>query len=67
MKFAANLAVFGSQLVATGDLVFAARADGIKGASMIAGGLISGTSNMSMGFCGQNVDSYEAEYFRLVL
>jgi Flp pilus assembly protein TadG len=66
-QFAANLAVFGSQIVATKNIEFAARADGIKGASMIAGGLISGTSNMSMGFCGSNVDGYEAEYFRLAL
>jgi len=67
MKFAANLAVFGSQLVATQNIEFAARAEGIEGASMIAGGLISGTSNMSMGFCGDNVEGYEAEYFRLAL
>ena len=67
MKFAANLAVFGSQLVATNDIEFAARAEGIEGASMIAGGLISGTSNMSMGFCGKSVEGYEAEYFRLAL
>ena len=40
-------------------------AEGIEGASMIAGGLISGTSNMSMGFCGKSVEGYEAEYFRL--
>jgi hypothetical protein len=65
MKFAANLAVFGSQLVATNNIEFAARAEGIEGASMIAGGLISGTSNMSMGFCGDNVEGFEAEYFRL--
>lgn len=65
MKFAANLAVFGSQLVATKNIEFAARAEGIEGASMIAGGLISGTSNMSMGFCGKSVEGYEAEYFRL--
>jgi len=67
MKFAANLAVFGSQLVATNDIEFAARAEGIEGASMIAGGLISGTSNMSMGFCGKSVEGYEAEYLRLAL
>jgi len=67
MKFAANLAVFGSQIVATKNIEFAARAEGIEGASMIAGGLISGTSNMSMGFCGKSVEGYEAEYFRLAL
>lgn len=67
MKFAANLAVFGSQLVATKNIEFAARAEGIEGASMIAGGLTSGTSNMSMGFCGKSVEGYEAEYLRLAL
>lgn len=43
MKFAAHLAVFRSQLAAIKHIEFAARAEGIEDASMIAGGLISGT------------------------
>jgi hypothetical protein len=66
MNFAANLAMFGGQLVAAGDIEFSARADGLEGASMIAGGLISGTSNMSMALCGNGMeDNIEANYFRL--
>lgn len=68
MNFAADLSVYGSQLLAEGDIEFAANAEGIEGASMIAGGTVSGTSNMNMGFCGAGMESnFEAEYFRLAL
>jgi len=66
MNFAADLHVFGSQLIAVGDIEFAANANGVEGASMIAGGMLSGTSNMTMGFCGSGMeDNFEASYFRL--
>lgn len=66
MSFASGLMVFGSQLIASGDIDFAANANGIMGASMIAGGRIDGTSNMDMGFCGSGMENnYEANYFRL--
>jgi hypothetical protein len=66
MNFAADLHIYGSQLLAAGDIEFAANADGVEGASMIAGGTLSGTSNMTMGFCGTGMESnFEAEYFRL--
>ncbi len=66
MDFAADLASFGGQFLAKGNIAFAARASGIRGTSMVAGGTISGTSNMSMGFCGTGMDSaYEANYFRI--
>lgn len=66
INFAANLAMFGGQLVAKGDIEFAARADGLQGASMISGGAISGTSNMSMALCETGMeDNLEANYFRL--
>jgi hypothetical protein len=45
----------GEITIAKGDVSFAANANGIEGASIIAGGQISGTSNMTMGFCGQSV------------
>ena len=38
-----------------------ANADGIVGASVVAGGGISGTSNRARGFCGTGVK----DYFRL--
>ncbi len=66
MKFPADLMVYGSQLIAMGDIAFSANANGIEGASFIAGGTISGTSNMTMGFCGNGMErNFEADYFRL--
>lgn len=63
---AADLKVFGGQVLALGDILFAANADGIEGASFVAGGNVDGTSNMTMGFCGNGMeDNFEAEYFRL--
>jgi len=68
MDFAADLHMYGGRLVAKGNIAFAANADGIEGASMIAMGQIEGTSNMDMGFCGTGMDtSFEADYFRLAL
>ncbi len=65
-KSAAKLSMFGSQLLAAGDVNFAAQASGIKGASIIAGGEIDGTSLAQMGFCGSGMtDNFEAEYFRM--
>lgn len=67
MNFAGNLEIYGSQLLAAGEIKFAANADGIQGASLVAGGMIDGTSNMSMGFCGNGMDAnYQADYFKLV-
>ena len=67
MNYPANLEVYGSQFLALGDIEFTANADGIEGASFIAGGTISGTSNMIMGFCGGlgMENNFMAEYFRL--
>ena len=69
MSYPANLEVYGSQLLALGDIEFTANADGIEGASFIAGGTISGTSNMIMGFCNHAgmERNFEAEYFRLAI
>ena len=67
MDFPADLSVFGSQLIAMKNISFTANANGIEGVSFIAGGTISGTSNMTMGFCNNAgmERNYEAEYFRL--
>lgn len=68
VDIAADMRMYGGQIIAKGDVAFAANADGIAGASIIAGGTISGTSNMTMGFCGDGMeDSFRAEYFRLAL
>ena len=67
MNFAANLEIYGSQMLAIGNIEFAARADGVEGAAMVSAGVISGTSNMDMAFCGSGMENnFRAEYFRLV-
>lgn len=68
VEFAADLHVYGSRIIAMGDIYFRANATGIEGASFISGGEIDGTSNSVFGFCGGAGmdDVFEAEYFRLV-
>ncbi len=66
MNFPANLEIYGSQLLGIGNIEFAARADGIEGASIISNGQISGTSNMEMSYCGGGMDEFTADYFQLV-
>ena len=66
MKFASGLEIYGSQLMAKRDITFSANANGVQGASLIAGGEISGTSNMNMGLCMSGMDdSLRISYFRL--
>ena len=68
MRFPSNLGIFGGQLLAQGDINFAARADGIQGASMVAGGEIDGTSNSSMARCDSGMEgNFEVEYFRMAM
>ena len=67
MDFPAALRVYGGQLIAMKSIEFAAEANGIEGASFISGETISGTSNMTMGFCGNGMeDNFAALYFRMV-
>lgn len=65
---AADLQMYGSQILALGDIEFAANAEGIEGASMVSYGRIDGTSNMNMGFCHGNgqEEVLQANYFRMV-
>jgi hypothetical protein len=66
MKFAANLSMYGGQLIAQLDIDFSANGNGVEGASFIAGGRIDGTSSTNMGLCGSGMErTFEAEYFRL--
>ena len=64
---ASSLEMHGSQIIAAGNVEFAASASGIRGASIIAGGRIDGTSNMDFAFCGSGMENiYQAAYFRMV-
>lgn len=68
MDFASGLEVYGSQLIAGGDIAFSASSSGIQGASFVAGGTISGTSNMTMGFCNRGMEAnLLSAYFQMVL
>lgn len=66
VSFTSDLSLHGTQILAAGDIEFSANADGVRGASMIAGGRIDGTSNMDMSFCNTGMeDNFEALYFRM--
>jgi len=51
IDFPSGLRLYGGQLLAKGDISFSANGDGVQGASLVAGGTISGTSNMTMASC----------------
>ena len=62
----AGLEMYGGQILAKKDVSFAANANGIQGASIVSAGVISGTSNMNMAFCGNGMDgNFKADYFKL--
>lgn len=68
VSIAADLEVYGGQIIASGDIDFAANANGMQGVSFVAGGSIDSTSNMSMGYCdGDGMEAaFQADYFRMV-
>ncbi|MEW9921043.1 Tad domain-containing protein [Marimonas sp. MJW-29] len=67
-KAAASLSAFNAQILAMKDIEFAAKADGVVGASFVSNGRIDGTSNMSMGYCKNRgmENAFRAPYFRMV-
>ncbi|PWK51658.1 hypothetical protein, partial [Silicimonas algicola] len=66
VEVASSLEMHGSQIIAADNVEFTANADGIRGASIVAGGRIDGTSNMNFAFCGGGMAHiFMAEYFRL--
>ena len=68
VSVAANLEAYNGQILAWQDIDFAARADGIQGASFMTYGRIDSTSNMSMGFCDGKIqpELLSADYYRMV-
>ncbi|WP_347310655.1 pilus assembly protein TadG-related protein [Defluviimonas sp. SAOS-178_SWC] len=67
VDFAAKTNIFGSQIIAVGDIALTANADGIEGVAIVSGGKLDVTSNGVFGFCdgaGMN-NNYAAAYFRL--
>ncbi|MGR3322583.1 MAG: pilus assembly protein TadG-related protein [Pseudooceanicola sp.] len=68
VNVAAGLQMYGGQIIAAGDVEFAANADGVEGATILAGGVISSTSNMNMALCGTGMEgNFAVPYFRLAL
>ena len=69
IRFPQYMKLFGGQMIAAGDVQFSSDANGIQGASIVAGGTISGTTDMIMAFCdGAGMENnFEFEYFRLAL
>ncbi|PWK55311.1 hypothetical protein, partial [Silicimonas algicola] len=66
VEVASSLEMHGSQIIAAGNVEFQANADGIRGASIVAGGRIDGTSNMNFAFCGSGMSHiFKAKYMRL--
>lgn len=66
MDVPSDLRFYGGQVIARKAVDFSANSGGIQGASIVSGSTISGTSNMSMGFCGSGMeDNFEVSYFRL--
>lgn len=67
MRFAQGVAIHGGQLIALGEILFAANGDGLRGTSIISGDTVSGTSNMQMGLCGSGMEgNLSLDYFRMV-
>jgi Flp pilus assembly protein TadG len=67
MHFAGNMQIYGSQLIAAGDIGVAAQEDGIEGVSMQTGGDINLTSLSSFGLCNDDADlTLFEDYYRLV-
>lgn len=67
VEFAAKVNIYGSQILAVGDISMTANADGIEGVALVSGGKLDVTSNGSFGFCGGSGmnNNYAAAYFRL--
>jgi Flp pilus assembly protein TadG len=68
VKVPSGMTVYGGQIVAQGNISFSAGGDGVRGVSLVAGGTISGTSNMEMQSCnGSGMDgNIVVPYARLV-
>lgn len=69
IRIAAQMEMNGSRMIALGGVTFTSLANGFHGASIIAGGDISGTTNMTFGVCPDEglPTGHETPYFRMVL
>ncbi|MFY0691607.1 MAG: hypothetical protein JXR14_06765 [Paracoccaceae bacterium] len=67
MSNAAKVEIYGSKIIAGGDVSFTANNNGVEGVSIVADGRIDATSNSDMGFCGDEgvPGDYDPYVFRL--
>ena len=66
LDVASKLEMYGSQIIARKNVVFAANADGIRGAAIVSGGTIDGASNMAFGNCDTGMeDNFVLHSFRM--
>jgi hypothetical protein len=67
-RVASGMEAYGAQILAWGDVEFAADPDGVEGISVIAYGKIDGTSEGQVGYCnGAGLENFVgAAYFRMV-
>lgn len=64
---ASKVSMYGSQLIAKGHVKYAAKADGVEGMSIIAGGEIDSTSGSTYGPCNTGMeDNFVVRRFRMV-
>jgi hypothetical protein len=68
MNFPAEVSLYGSQLLALGDIQFSSQFNGLEGASIVAGGTVQASTNSQMAFCGDGYPGYSnLDFFRMVL
>ncbi len=58
MKSAAKMSLYGGQIIAAGNVNFAAQGVGFRGSSVIAGGEIDGTSLSTFGGCKTGMEDF---------
>lgn len=68
IDFSSGIYIYGSQLMAVGNISLTANADGLEGVSVIAGGTVDATANGTWGFCkGDGMgNNYDDTYYRMV-
>ena len=69
IKLASTMEAYGAQMLALGDVIFTANANGVEGISIVAGGEIDSTSGIKMAFCnGAGMsNNFIADYFRMAI
>ena len=66
IKLTSKISIYGSQMLAAGDISFTSLGEGSRGVSLTAGGTLSGTTNMDMEACGNMAGTnLQMSYFKM--